>query len=177
MNVRARFDDLLLSALGALSVRLEKARERRLKTALAFCGQGVRIRQPTVIEVPRNVSIEDHVSIASFVHMWGNGGIRIGPRTMIASHVAITSATHDPDAPFMSTTSIAEPVTIENDVWIGSHSVIFPGVTIGAHAVIAAGSVVRSDVAPHTIVAGVPARFIRDKRSCGDVVNGKAAAT
>lgn len=51
------------------------------------------------------------------------------------------------------------PITIGDDVWIGGHSTILPGVTIGVGAVIAAGSVVTCDVAPRTLVAGNPARF------------------
>ena len=156
---------MLAAATGFIPTILDRARERKLKRALAFCGEGVSIRQPTVIEVPGNVRIGDHVSIASFVHMWGNGGITIGDRTMIASHVAITSATHDPNSPEMSRTLVSEFVNIRNDVWIGSHAVILPGVTIGAHAVIAAGSIVREDVAANTVVAGTPARPIRRKES------------
>ncbi len=55
---------------------------------------------------------------------------------------------------------ITEPVIIEDDVWIGSHCLILKGVTIGHHSVIAAGSVVRRDVPPYSLVAGNPARHI-----------------
>ncbi len=50
---------------------------------------------------------------------------------------------------------------MEDDVWIGSGAVVTDGVTIGKGSVVAAGSVVTRDVAPHTLVAGTPARFIR----------------
>jgi acetyltransferase-like isoleucine patch superfamily enzyme len=161
--LRTRLRQLLTAAVGVIPAIVDRVRERKLKSELAFCGEGVSIRQPTVIEVPQNVRIGDHVSIASFVHMWGNGGITIGDRTMIASHVAITSATHDPDSPEMSRTLLSERVDIGSDVWIGSHAVIFPGVAIGSHAVVAAGAVVREDVASNTVVAGAPARPIRSK--------------
>ncbi|HMK81917.1 MAG TPA: DapH/DapD/GlmU-related protein [Xanthobacteraceae bacterium] len=52
-------------------------------------------------------------------------------------------------------------VTIGNDVWIGHAAIILPGVSVGDGAVIAAGAVVSRDVAPYTIVGGVPARPIR----------------
>jgi len=55
-----------------------------------------------------------------------------------------------------------KPVVIEDDVWIGANAVVLPGVTIGARSVVGAGAVVVKDVAPKTIVAGVPARVIRD---------------
>ena len=56
----------------------------------------------------------------------------------------------------------AEPVVVESNVWIASDAVILPGVTIGEGAVIGAGSVVTKDVAPATVVAGNPARFLRN---------------
>jgi phosphonate metabolism protein (transferase hexapeptide repeat family) len=53
------------------------------------------------------------------------------------------------------------PVTIGHDVWIGHGAIILPGRTIGTGAVVAAGAVVTKDVAPYTIVAGVPAKPVR----------------
>ncbi len=50
---------------------------------------------------------------------------------------------------------------IGDDIWIGANAVILPGVTIGSHSVVAAGSVVTKDVPPHSLVAGVPAKIIR----------------
>ena len=52
-------------------------------------------------------------------------------------------------------------ITIGNDVWIGGHSTILPGVSIGDGAVVAAGAVVTKDVEPNTIVGGVPAKVIK----------------
>jgi acetyltransferase-like isoleucine patch superfamily enzyme len=53
------------------------------------------------------------------------------------------------------------PVIIEDDVWIGCRAILLPGVTIGANAVVAAGSVVTKDVQPYTVVAGNPAKIIK----------------
>lgn len=55
------------------------------------------------------------------------------------------------------------PPIIENDVWVGSQSVILQGVKIGNGAIIAAGAVVTKDVTPYTIVGGVPAKVIRSR--------------
>jgi maltose O-acetyltransferase len=155
--------DFILRLRDRLLIEMEKAELRRIKSSLALCGAHVSIRLPTVIEFPHRVYIEDNVSINGFVHMWGNGEIRIGERTMIASHVAISSATHVTDAKIMSKTLVLQPVVIEHDVWIGAHAVILPGITIGAHAVVAAGSVVRENVEPYSVVAGVPAKVVRKK--------------
>lgn len=56
----------------------------------------------------------------------------------------------------------ASPVILEDDVWLGARVIVLKGVTIGQGAVIAAGAVVTRDVAPYTLVGGVPARFIRN---------------
>lgn len=56
----------------------------------------------------------------------------------------------------------AEPVVIEDNVMIGANAVVLEGVRVGRGAVVAAGAVVVSDVAPNTVVAGVPARKIKD---------------
>lgn len=118
---------------------------------------------PLHIESPEQIKIGADASLNPFTHMWAGGSIEIGDRTMIASHVAITSLTHDPDSPTMYTTLIAKPVRIANDVWIGTHAAILPGVTIGEHAVVAAGSIVLEDVPAYAVVAGVPAKIVRMK--------------
>jgi len=53
------------------------------------------------------------------------------------------------------------PIDVQDEAWIGAGAVIFPGVSIGFGAIVGAGSVVREDVPPMTVVAGVPARVIR----------------
>jgi acetyltransferase-like isoleucine patch superfamily enzyme len=55
----------------------------------------------------------------------------------------------------------SEPVVIEDNVWIGSKTIILPGVRIGNHAVIGAGSIVTKDIPPRCVAAGNPARVIR----------------
>lgn len=68
------------------------------------------------------------------------------------------------DAGFFASRRTAR-VIIGNDVWIGHAAILLPGVTVGDGAVIAAGAVVSKDVAPYSIVGGVPARQIRERFS------------
>ena len=56
-------------------------------------------------------------------------------------------------------------ITIADDVWIGANAVVLGGVEIGRGAVVGAGSVVTKDVSPLAVVAGVPARVIKQKRN------------
>lgn len=86
----------------------------------------------------------------------------IGRNAMLAPGVHIYTATHPLDpVERASGLEFAKPITIGDDVWIGGHATICPGVTIGDAAVIGAGAVVTKDVPPRTVVAGNPARAIR----------------
>nr|WP_298326169.1 DapH/DapD/GlmU-related protein [Haloactinopolyspora sp.] len=89
------------------------------------------------------------------------GGITIGDGVMIGPKVSLITGGHPlPLAERREHLSFA-PITIEDDVWIGTAAVITQGVTIGAGAVVAAGAVVTHDVPAGTMVAGVPARVIK----------------
>lgn len=148
---------------GVLARLGEEQKRADLCATLGRCGEGVSIKLPLHIEAPAKVSIGRDASLNPFIHIWGHGGVEIGDRTMIASHVAIISLTHDPDSPHMHASLVSGPVRIASDVWIGAHAVIMPGVSIGAHAVVAAGAVVREDVPAYAVVAGVPAAVVRTK--------------
>jgi acetyltransferase-like isoleucine patch superfamily enzyme len=88
-----------------------------------------------------------------------NHSIILGDDCRLGDLVAIFDSDHHPLEPSRPT-RIA-PVRLGNNVWVGRSATILPGVTIGDHAVIAAGSVVTDDVPARTLVAGVPARPIR----------------
>jgi maltose O-acetyltransferase len=130
----------------------------RLRRLLGKSHTGLRIQHPVVIEHPEKVSIGQGGSIAAFLHIWGRGGVTIGDRVLIASHVSIVSETHDYTKHPMTETAILKPVVIEDDVWIGTHCSILPGVTIGRGAVVGAGAVVTRDIPPMSVNVGVPAK-------------------
>ena len=132
-------------------------RRATLMSQFAACGEGVSIQLPVVINNADHLRLGARGSINAFVHIWALGGVTIGDDTLVASHVAITSLTHDPHAKLFSDSHQARPVVIGRNVWIGTHAVILPGVTIGDGAIIGAGAVVTRDVAPGAVVVGVPA--------------------
>lgn len=136
---------------------MEAQTDRRIKEAMHYCGRGVKLYHPLVFYGPEALDMGDDTSVAPFVHIWCGGRVIIGARCMIGSHVAITSLTHDYDSPEMWKTIVAKPVIIGDDVWVGSHAVIMPGVNVGNGAVIGAGSLVSKDVPENAIVYGSPA--------------------
>ena len=136
---------------------LIEQRRAALLSQFAECGEGVSLQWPVVINNADHLRVGARVSINAFVHIWALGGVTIGDDTLIASHVAIMSLTHDPRAELYSASQQTRPVVIGRNVWIGTHAVILPGVTIGDGAIIGAGAVVTRDVAPRAVVVGVPA--------------------
>jgi acetyltransferase-like isoleucine patch superfamily enzyme len=95
----------------------------------------------------------------------GQGGVTIGDRVYTSPMTQIIAVNHvfdDPARPFVEQGITAEGIVIEDDVWLGSAAVVTDGVRIGRGAVVAAGAVVTREVAPHTVVGGVPARVLRE---------------
>ena len=135
-----------------VQVLLQDGQCAHLLGSFKSCGQNVQLSMPASIFNAENIEVGDDVNIAPYVHMWGLGGIRIGSRVMIGSHAEIASTGHDVYKRTMKGTRLRRPVVIEDGVWISSHCVILPGVTIGEGALVGAGSVVTTNVKPYSVV-------------------------
>lgn len=144
-----------------INTLLTESQKHFLISQLKSCGTNCSLYMPVYISGAENVEIGNNVSIAPYVHMWGEGGIKIGNRVMIASHTALTSLTHDYHQSELYSTLIKGTITIEDDVWIGAHTVILPNILIGKGAVVGAGSVVTKNVKPYSIVFGIPAKHYK----------------
>jgi acetyltransferase-like isoleucine patch superfamily enzyme len=111
------------------------------------------------------IVIGDGTSIQLYFHCGAAQSVRIGNDVMIAGRVLITDHDHTVDHPQLPPLKCRElnssPVVIEDGAWLGEGCVILKGVTVGRRAVVGANAVVTKDVAPFTIVGGVPAREIR----------------
>jgi len=106
--------------------------------------------------------------IGEFSVIRGPGGVTIGDRVYLSPMVHIYSSNHrfdDPQKPFIEQGVTAEGVVIEDDCWLGAMAIVLDGVTIGRGSVVGAGAVVTQDVPAHSLVAGVPARLVRDLRA------------
>ena len=110
-----------------------------------------------------DVMIGNHTRIG--LHNTIIGPVEIGSHVNLAQGITVTALNHnfDDTQKRIDEQGVSTiPVTIEDDVWIGANAVILPGVTIGNHSVVAAGAVVTKDVPPHSLVAGVPAKVIKN---------------
>jgi acetyltransferase-like isoleucine patch superfamily enzyme len=125
-----------------------------------FIYPGARLSHTYGLRAGRNL----HVNGSAFID--ARGGVTLGAHVLIGPNAVIVSSQHhwtDPSLPIVLQGHVPSAVAIGDDVWIGANAVVTPGVRVGTGAVVGAGAVVTADVAPYTIVAGVPARPIGDR--------------
>lgn len=127
---------------------------------------GAAIDESVAVFTPLYINYGKHTSIGKNVFINFNcvfldlGGITIEDNVLIAPGVSLLSEGH-PVAPGSRHSLIPGRIHIKQNAWIGAGATILAGVTIGENAVVAAGAVVSKDVAPNTIVGGIPARIIK----------------
>lgn len=132
-------------------------------------GEGVVIERGSLFAHPYNVEIGNNVYInfnakilnTHHSHLYIGNDVIIGPELQcIFSNINHTNT----DVPLRKAKRTYQSIIIEDDVWIGTRVTILPGVTIGKGSVVGAGAVVTKDIPPYTIVGGVPARMIKNRR-------------
>lgn len=123
------------------------------------------------------VNINNDNGVLENLLVIGSHPLTIGKYCAIAGHLTIITSNHIMNKPNIQAKFQNElfqdsmddrtkgPVTIGNNVWIGKHVIILPGINIGNGAVLGAGSVITKSVEPFTIVAGNPAKVIRKRFS------------
>lgn len=121
----------------------------------------VLISEGVRIHFPWWLTIGNHVSFGPDITFYNLGGVDIGHRVVISQDVYLCGGTHDYTLPEYPLQRL--PIVIEDDVWVGAGAYIGPGVRIGQGAVIGARAVVTRDVPPWKVVAGNPARVIKDR--------------
>jgi carbonic anhydrase/acetyltransferase-like protein (isoleucine patch superfamily) len=122
---------------------------------------GALVHRGLELREPRGVQIGAGSVVGFDVTLDGRRGITIGNHVNISSEVAIWTLQHDHRDPTFAANGA--PVAIGDRAWLSFRATILPGVSIGEGAVVAAGAVVTRDVAPYTIVAGVPARVVGER--------------
>jgi len=129
-------------------------------------GKNVYLFGGVIIIAPSGVRIGNRVTVNTRSRLDGSGQLEIGDDVMIGPGVQIITSNHRfdrLDIPMMYQGINKKPVLIKDDVWIGSNSIILPGVTIGTGAIVSAGAVVTKNIMDFDIVAGVPSKVIKSR--------------
>jgi maltose O-acetyltransferase len=145
--------------------RSETLPEQRalLERLLGGVGQDSIVEPPFYCTYGKNTLIGDHVYLNFLCVILDNNEVRIGHHVMVGPAVQIYTAAHPVQAKTRTQGwEVAKPVVIEDNVWIGGGAILLPGVRIGRNAVVGAGAVVTRTVPADTVVAGNPARVIRE---------------
>jgi maltose O-acetyltransferase len=141
-------------------------RDAVLRKLLGSCGTNAFVEPIFRCDYGYNIHVGDNFYANYDLIILDVCEVRIGHNCFIAPRVSIFTAAHPLDAATrISGLEFGKPVTIGDNVWIGGHAVINPGVSIGNNVVIAAGAVVTKDVPDDVVVGGVPARVIRQLQS------------
>jgi len=156
----------LLSLIPSLSGSIE-LRAGFMRASMGGVSSHCVVLQGLFITYPSNITIGDRVFINRNVFINAMAPIRIGSDVLIGPNVVINSANHSfsrLDVPINKQPHELDPITINDDVWVGANCVITAGVTIGEGCVVGAGSVVTRSLPPGVVAAGTPARIIKKRK-------------
>lgn len=162
--IRARRSAVLATdAYNASYGRPALEREALLRTLLGSVGAGASFEPTFRCEFGVNIHVGERFFGNFDCVMLDGATITIGDDVLIGPKVGIYTSNHSYDlGERVAGACLARPVTIGDGVWIAGGATILPGVSIGAGSIVGAGAVVTRDVPPGVIVAGNPARVIRE---------------
>jgi maltose O-acetyltransferase len=141
----------------------QSERQAILQQLLGHIGQNSVIEPPFYCAYGQNIYLGDHVFLNVFCTILDCNEVHIGNHVMIGPSVQIYTPAHELQAEARNQgLEVAKPVVIEDNVWIGGGAILLPGVRVGRNSVVGAGAVVTRDVPVDMVVAGNPARVIRE---------------
>jgi len=169
---------------------LDRLRISRLRQKLGFCGKGAYVdknvafmRYPKLVSLGRaavvkegaricpcnpyaSVTIGERTTIGYHTFIFASERISIGNDCLIAPFVYIVDSDHgiDKEIPINQQPNQTASIIIEDDVWVATGAKILKGVTVHQGSIIAAGAIVNQDVPPYTIVGGMPAKTIGERK-------------
>lgn len=129
-------------------------------------GRGSIIARGCRVLAPDRLSVGDGVVVARDVTLDARGGMELREGALLGFESILLTETHNSGqmgVPVQSQGMHRAPVLIGERAWLGMRVMVLPGVTIGADAIVGAGSLVTRDVEPGTVVAGTPARVLRSR--------------
>ncbi len=159
---RQRASQLIRLFNSTTETELEQ-RQQLLGELLGAVGENPEINPPFYCEYGYNIYLGNQIYLNHGCVILDCGTVHLGNQVLCGPYVQIYTVNH-PINPGMRLTGReqAKPVAIADNVWIGGGSIICPGVTIGAHTTIGAGSVVTKDIPPYVLAVGNPCRVIRE---------------
>lgn len=154
--------DIFMKKYNQIEYSQKEEKIKVLKQYLKDIGENSFITQPFYCDYGKNIKIGKNSFINFSCTMLDMADITIGDYVLIAPNVTLATATHSLDSKDRrNRKGYAKEIIIEDDVWIGANSVIFPGVTLKKGTVVGAGSIVTKSTEEYDVVAGNPARFIK----------------
>jgi len=129
------------------------------------CGKNFISESDVSFNYGHQITVGNDVFFNRGIFIDSKGGVNIGDSVCLTEDVRIFTHNHSEAAHQQRTYS---PVTIENYAKIYTGATILPGITIGEGAIVAAGSIVSKNVEPYTVVAGTPAKVIRERHNAGN---------
>jgi len=136
----------------------------------AHIGKNTHISPTVMMQHPERIYIGDNCEINHMTILWAgkkDAKIVIGNFVMIGPRVTIIAFNHRferLDLPMGWQGFTEADIVIEDDVWLGAHTIVLPGVRIGRGSIIGAGAVVTRDIPPYSIAVGVPAKVVKSRK-------------
>ena len=133
-----------------------------LKAFGAKIGRGARVHASVRIWLPANLELGDNALIGPGAHLYNQGRITVGARTVISQGAHICASTHDIADPNFQL--VVRPIAIGEQAWVAAEAFVGPGVTIGDRAVIGARAALFQNAEPDGVYSGNPAQFIKTRK-------------
>lgn len=133
----------------------------------AKIGRGVQVMPSVKIWAPWNLTIGDFSTVSHGVDLYCVDQIKIGVNATVSQRAFLCTASHDVDHPNMPL--ITAPICISDGAWVCAEAYVHPGVTLGTDAVAGARAVVLNDLPDRQVVAGNPAKIIRERQVGGSL--------
>lgn len=163
--LRARLRAIIEQIVDARLAAALPAAEARAAQAGYERGRAAALTEPLVWGSPERIHVAASAVLNDALLNTESGSITVGADAFFGHRVSVITGTHDiarrGEERQRAVPRSGRDVHIEEGAWVGSGAILLGPCRIGAHAVVAAGAVVTGDVAPETVVAGVPARLVR----------------
>lgn len=158
------FKELLWIVTSLVLFRLCPLKMSWLKSAVlrlfgASVGRGAVIKPHIKITFPWKLTLGDHVWLGEECWLLNLAPVEIASNVCISQRAFLCTGNHDYKSPTFDL--ITRPIRVDQGAWIGAGALVGPGVEVGTHAVLTAGSVATTDLEPYCIYQGNPAQFVK----------------